>query len=98
MKADGFVMVMHSEYCRLLRAEAERDILRNAVAEDVPKETVLKVLGVGNSELDAYRATGLTPEQMVEIDKLYAEKCKELAAKAFENQELKRQLAEARGK
>lgn len=33
-------------------------------------------------ELKAYRDTGLTPEKLVEIDRLYAEKCKE--AEGFE--------------
>ena len=30
-------------------------------------------------ELKQYRDTGLTPEQIREIDRLYAEKCRELA-------------------
>lgn len=29
-------------------------------------------------ELKTYRDTGLTPEKLVEIDRLYAEKCKEV--------------------
>lgn len=30
-------------------------------------------------EFDAYKATGLTPNQIQEMDKLYSEKCRELA-------------------
>lgn len=30
-------------------------------------------------KLAAYEETGLTPEQILEIDKLYSEKCRELA-------------------
>lgn len=30
--------------------------------------------------LKEYEDTGLTPEQMLEMDKLYAEKCKEVAS------------------
>lgn len=30
-------------------------------------------------ELKKYQATGLTPEQIIEMDRLYAEKCRELA-------------------
>lgn len=29
-------------------------------------------------ELKKYKETGLTPEQIIEIDKLYAQKCKEV--------------------
>lgn len=32
-----------------------------------------------SAELAEYKSTGLTPDQMVEMDRLYAEKCKELA-------------------
>lgn len=37
-----------------------------------------KIVKLGE-KLKAYEDTGLTPEQLREIDKLYAEKCKELA-------------------
>ncbi|MBO5208049.1 MAG: hypothetical protein J6B68_01755 [Lachnospiraceae bacterium] len=40
-------------------------------------------------KLGEYEDTGLTPEQIIEIDKLYAEKCKELA-------DIKRQLPPCR--
>lgn len=42
-------------------------------------------------ELARYRATGLTPEQVVEMDKLYLEKCREL-------NETKKKIEEQRNK
>lgn len=36
-------------------------------------------IGLVADKLGAYEDTGLTPEQITEIDKLYAEKCKELS-------------------
>ena len=36
-------------------------------------------LGEECEKLASYEDTGLTPEQIIEIDKLYAEKCRELA-------------------
>lgn len=40
--------------------------------------------------LSAYEDTGITPEQIVEIDKLYAEKCREAAGLQKELENLKR--------
>lgn len=36
-------------------------------------------------ELESYKETGLTPDQIREMDKLYTEKCKELAAERAKN-------------
>lgn len=58
--------------------------------EDLPADTGMtitqlaedgrfKVLEIIAGKLAAYEDTGLTPGQIREIDKLYAEKCKELA-------------------
>jgi len=42
------------------------------------KEEILKILKIGNA-LKAYEDLGLTPEQIREVDRLYSEKCKEVA-------------------
>ena len=42
------------------------------------KEEMLKILKIGNA-LKEYEDLGLTPEQIREVDQLYAEKCKEVA-------------------
>ena len=42
------------------------------------KEEMLKILKIGNA-LKAYEDLGLTPEQIREVDRLYAEKCKEVS-------------------
>lgn len=42
------------------------------------REEDKQLLAVVN-ELQKYQATGLTPEQIIEMDKLYHEKCKELS-------------------
>ena len=42
------------------------------------KEEILKIFKIGNA-LKAYEDLGLTPEQIREVDRLYSEKCKEVA-------------------
>ena len=42
------------------------------------KEEMLKILKIGNA-LKEYEDLGLTPDQIREVDRLYAEKCKEVA-------------------
>ena len=51
------------------------------------KEEMLKILKIGNA-LKEYEDLGLTPEHIGEVDRLYSEKCKEIA-------ELKNELDEA---
>lgn len=72
--------------------------------EDLPEDTGMtiiqlakdgrfKALGEIAEKLTAYEDTGITPEQIREIDRLYAEKCKELAGyKQAEEQGLLLQL------
>lgn len=42
-------------------------------------ETLMVKLAEQAKELEAYKKTGLTPEQIYEMDRLYAEKCREVA-------------------
>lgn len=44
----------------------------------ITRETHVKLYRV-LERLQEYENTGLTPEQIIEMDKLYAEKCRELA-------------------
>ena len=79
INAEDRVEVKYSDFVRLVKAETERNFLRNAVTAEIPYEFVLKFFTGKNSELEEYRKTELTPEQIREIDRLYADICKEKA-------------------
>ena len=46
---------------------------------DYTYKTIMEELTRMAKELKAYKDTGLTPEQIYEMDRLYAEKCREVA-------------------
>lgn len=43
------------------------------------RELLYRIYGGAVDRLSAYEDTGLTPEQLLEVDRLYTEKCKEVA-------------------
>lgn len=43
------------------------------------RDPMYRIYGEAVDRLSAYEDIGLTPEQLLEIDQLYAEKCKEVA-------------------
>ena len=90
--AEDRVEVKYSDFYKLVRAEAERALLENAVFAGVPREQILKMLSGQNDELEEYRKTGLSPDQIREMDKFYAEKCKEVAITTAEKDVLKKQI------
>ena len=92
--AEDRVEVKYSDFYKLVRAEAERALLENAVFAGVPREQILKMLSGQNDELEEYRKTGLSPDQIREMDKFYAEKCKEVAITTPEKDVLKKQIAD----
>ena len=90
--AEDRVEVKYSDFYKLVRAEAEKALLKNAVFAGVPREQILKMLSGQNDELEEYRKTGLSPDQIREMDKFYAEKCKEVAITTAEKDVLKKQI------
>ena len=63
-----------------LTMESDKGGLAFAFDLDVTckKEEMLKIFKIGNA-LKQYEDLELTPEQIMEVDRLYAEKCKEVA-------------------
>ena len=94
--AEDRVEVKYSDFYDLVRAEAEKTLLENAVIADIPREYILKMLTGENDELEEYRKTELTPDQIREIDRLYAEKCAEVAKLKSEYDDAKKQLDQIR--
>lgn len=90
--AEDRAQVKMSDLRYLIKAEVERNLFQNALTAEIPRETVQKLLSGKNDDLEAYRALELTPDQIREIDHLYAEKCKEVAILRAENDLLKKQL------
>lgn len=90
--AEDRVPVMVSEYRKLIKTEVEADVLKNALAMGMTYEQAMRIFTGATDELSKYRDTGLTPEQMREIDHLYSEKCVELAMTAAERDLLQKQL------
>ena len=98
LAAEDRIEVKYSDFYRLVRAEAERALLKNAVHAGIPREQILKMMSGQNDELEEYRKTELTPDQIREIDRLYAEKCKEAAVLTAERDVLQKQLDELKEK
>ncbi len=90
--AEDRAQVKMSDLRYLIKAEVERNLFQNALTAEIPRETVQKLLSGKNDDLEAYRALELTPDQIREMDHLYAEKCKEVAILRAENDLLKKQL------
>ena len=67
-----------SEFRRLAHIEAKAFYLKNAIDAEIPRETVNMFLGDSN-KLAEYEKTGLDPEQIFEMDKMYTDKCIEVA-------------------
>ena len=86
------IQLKFSEYCNLIKAEAERRLLINALKTRVPYDQVWKMLSGENDEYEDYKSTGLTPDQIREIDKEYSEICKKAALLKAENDALKREV------
>lgn len=92
LAAEDRVEVKYSDFYKLVRAEAERALLKNAVHAEVPREQILKMMSGQNDELEEYRKTGLSPDQIREMDGFYADKCKEVAVLTAEKDVLQKQL------
>ena len=78
--SDLIKLVKKAERCRLLL---------EAVDAGIPYQDIRRIFG-RNDELDEYKNTGLTPDQIHEIDELYAEKCAEVFRLRKEVQEATR--------
>ena len=78
--AEDRVQVKFSDFYAFMKEAAKAEIMANGIHTRVPHEEIEKMLTGKNPELEEYKATGLTPEKIVEIDKLYAEKCEEVTA------------------
>lgn len=92
LAAEDRTPVAVSEFKSLVRAEAERDYLRNAITAEIPRETIQKFFTGQNDDLKAFRELELTPEQIREINHLYTEKCMEVAMLRAERDMLRKQL------
>jgi len=90
--AEDRAQVKMSDLTCLIRAQVERNLLQNALTAEIPRETVQKLMTGKNDDLEAFRELGLTPDQIREMNHLYADKCKEVALLRAENDLLKKQL------
>lgn len=90
--AEDRAQVKMSDLTCLIRAQVERNLLQNALTAEIPRETVQKLMTGKNDDLEAFRKLGLTPDQIREMDHLYADKCREVAILRAENDLLKKQL------
>ena len=86
------VEAKYSDFYKMIRADVEKTLLKNAIFAGVPREQILKMLSGQNDELEEYRKTGLSPDQIREMDQFYAEKCKEVAITTAEKDALKKQI------
>ena len=87
---------MFSAFYDLVDMAVKAGLVSNAIKADVGSEDIYRMLTGENHELEEYRKTGLTPEQMAEIDHLYSEKCVEVAKLAAKNELLEHQLKSLR--
>ncbi len=95
--ADAFepedrMTIKFSDYQDLVGAAESAVLIKNAIAAEIPHAEIRKMLTGKNDELEEYRKTGLSPDQLREMDRLYAEKCKEVATLTKEKDLLQKQL------
>ena len=71
----------------MVQAIGKADLYRKyrGFPEEELTGTELAAIATMLRELESYKETGLTPDQIREMDKLYTEKCKELAAERAKN-------------
>lgn len=98
LAAEDRVEVKFLDFYKLVRAETERALLKNAVNAGIPREAILKMLSGKNDELEEYRKTELTPDEIREIDRLYAEQCEEVIALTAERDALQKQVKDLQRK
>ena len=79
LNAEDRVGVKFSTLYDLLYTKAEAELLKNAMQCEVPYRYVREMLSGVNDELESYRGTGLTVERMEEMDRIFQEKCREVA-------------------
>ena len=87
--AEDRVQVKFSDFYAFMKEAAKAEIMANGIHTRVPHEEIEKMLTGKNPELEEYKATGLTPEKIAEMDKLYTEKCEEVTALHRQLDELK---------
>ena len=83
-----------SDFMKLSKNALTAEIIMNGLHNRLPHNHIIAMVEGKNDALAEYEETGLTPDQIREIDRLYAEKCKELAECWAERDLLKRQLEE----
>ena len=72
------VEIKLNDLARMLRSEERARILQNAIDAEVPNDIIQALISGQTPELRAYRETGLTPDKIREMDRLYLEKCEEV--------------------
>lgn len=106
--AEDRVQIKFSDLYALMEAAAQADakerLIENAVKCDVPHAHIRCMLTGENDELTAYRNTGFTPKEVVELNtcvsetrEKLADTCKQLTAARAEARELRKQATQTMG-
>ncbi len=100
--AEDRVQVKFSDFYKLMKSTAQMELLANAVKCEVPYQHIREMLTGQNDLLTGYKDTGMMPEQIVEMERLYKEMCekakdltKQNEVLLQENKELKTTAAAA---
>ena len=92
--AEDRVPVKYSDFERLMRGAEQLKLIKGALNSGLSGKTVLDMMEGLSPELKAYRDTGLTPEQIREIDASYTELAREKAELKAKLEELDKERAE----
>lgn len=79
--AEDRIQVKFSDFYNLVKARATVDLLTNAINTQVPHKYIQQIMTGESSLLDQYLEIGLSPEDVLELDRNYTEACKELNKK-----------------
>ena len=84
LSAEDRVTVKYSDFCSMVKDTEQLRLIRNALNSGMPRQTILDMLDGASPELKEYRETGLTPDKIREMDRLYTELAAEKAELAAE--------------
>lgn len=79
--AEDRIQVKFSDFYNLVKARARVDLLTNAINARVPHKFIQQMMDGQSDLLEQYLDTGLSPEDILELDRNYTEACKELNKK-----------------
>ena len=93
---DDRIEIKVSDYVALQKAAIKGEFMLNGIIARIPHETILSLITGKSDLLQKYVDTGLTPDQLMEMDEIFLQKCMEVTELEAENEQKEKLLDELR--